>query len=203
LRRGGSSRIFSSLPAAQARGADQLPIPPAGRPAGNADRAVCAPRSEDGVAVVAKLMEEMMFRRSGSLLLMVALLGTAPLPLAAQGAPDLVGTWRGRAYGAHIGPNPYRVPEREGVNFPENALEFTYTITRQEGNRFAGEVSGGTAHRETLIGALQPDNRGGIMLDDDGQHTFTLRDPNTMDLCYHHSYPSSKIVACYAITRSR
>ncbi len=146
-----------------------------------------------------------MFCRSGSLLLTMALLGTAPLPLAAQEVPNLVGTWTGRSPAVHIGPTPYRDPEREGVNFPENALEFTYTITHQEGNRFTGvlSLSSGTAHRETLIGALQPDNRGGIMLDDDGQHTFTLRDPNTMDVCYHHSYPLTKVVACYTITRSR
>jgi len=146
--------------------------------------------------------EKTMFRHSGALLLAVALLGSAPLPLAAQGAPDLLGTWRGRGYAVHIGPSPYRAPQQEGVNFPDNAIELTYVITRQEGNRFAGELSGGT-HRETLIGALQPDNRGGIMLDDDGQYIFTMRDPDTMDLCYQHLYPSSKAVACFTITRSR
>jgi hypothetical protein len=119
-----------------------------------------------------------------------------------QQAPNMVGTWKGTAYAVHIGSNPYRVAEGNGVNFPSNGIEFTYVIREQHGNRFAGELSG-VKFKETIIGAIQPDNRGGIMLDDDGQYRFTLADPNTMDVCYSHLYPTSKIAACWRLTRSR
>ena len=52
-------------------------------------------------------------------------------------------------------------------------------------------------NKEKLIGALQPDNRGGIMLDDDGEYNFVLIDKNAMDLCYsHNSEAGKKLVAC-------
>ncbi len=46
--------------------------------------------------------------------------------------------------------------------------------------------------KETIIGAVQPDNKGGIFLDDDGQSAFVMIDPNAMDVCYHHRAPASK-----------
>jgi hypothetical protein len=116
-------------------------------------------------------------------------------------SPNLQGTWKGTAYAVHIGSNPYRTPDRNGPNLPENGVEFTYTITEQQGNRFAGTSSGGK-FSETVIGAISPDNRTGIMLDDDGTYTFTLRNSNTIDLCYQHSFATSRVVACYSVTRS-
>jgi hypothetical protein len=43
---------------------------------------------------------------------------------------------------------------------------------RDEGvwNSHAGDRS------ETLVGAISPNNQGGVMLDDDGQHPFTIRE---------------------------
>jgi hypothetical protein len=120
---------------------------------------------------------------------------------ATQAVPDLKGIWKGTAYAVHIGPNPYRTADQNGPVFPENGIEFTYTITDQVGNRFAGKSSNGK-YTETLIGALQPDNRGGVMLDDDGQYTFTVRDQNAIDMCYSHSYPKSKVVSCWTIVRT-
>ena len=131
-----------------------------------------------------------------------ALMGIVSLPIAAQEIPNLVGTWKGTGYGIHVGPTPYRTAEQTGVIFNTNPVEFTYTITEQQDNRFTGELSGGTV-TETLIGALQPDNRGGIMLDSDGQYSFTLRDPNTIDLCYSHLNPTSRVVGCMSLTRSQ
>ena len=79
---------------------------------------------------------------------------------------------------------------------------FTFAITGQQGNRFAGESSSGE-FRETLVGALRPDNEGGVILDDDGRYDFTLRDADTLDLCYSHSSQTSRVVACYTVTRAR
>ena len=40
---------------------------------------------------------------------------------------------------------------------------------------------------ETIIGTLRPPEfRSGIMLDNDGEYDFTLRDAKTMDVCYRH-----------------
>lgn len=143
----------------------------------------------------------MLYRRR-LLILACGLIVSMSLPATAQQPPNLVGTWKGMGNVAHIGPTPYRAAKGSGANLPANDIEFTYVITNQQGNRFAGESSAGK-FKETIIGAVQPDNRGGIMLDDDGQYFFTLVDPNTMDVCYNHHYPTSKAVGCFRVTRSR
>ena len=53
---------------------------------------------------------------------------------ASQDIPNLVGTWRGFGHAVHVGPNPYRSAEGSRVNFPANAIEFTYVIKEQHGN---------------------------------------------------------------------
>jgi hypothetical protein len=124
-------------------------------------------------------------------------------PAAAQGTiPDLVGTWRGTAQAVMVGHTPYRARQGEGAHFADAQVEFTYRITRQQGNRFIGELTAGE-RQETVIGAIQGDHRGGLMLDDDGQYAFTLRGPDSIDLCYAHSYPPSRVVACFTLTRQR
>lgn len=124
-----------------------------------------------------------------------------PLPALSQQV-SMVGTWKGPAHAVQIGSSPYRPVTGTGVTFPDNAIEFTLVIKEQHDNRFAGESVAANI-RETIIGALQPDNRGGIILDNDGQYTFALIDPDTIDVCYSHLYPSSKLAACYRLTRSR
>ena len=121
-------------------------------------------------------------------------------PAAAQDVPNLVGTWKGETQAVHIGPNPYRVPEHNGPNFPDNFIEFTYVVKEQHGTRFAGVTEG--KFIETFIGALKPpDFRSGIFIDDDGQYDFTLRDDTTIDMCYWHQYPTSKVVSCWTLTK--
>jgi hypothetical protein len=121
-------------------------------------------------------------------------------PALAQDTPNLVGTWKGSAYAVHIGATPYREANSPSVQFPGNAIEYTYAITEQRGQRFAGKMSGGR-FSETIIGALAPNNRTGMMLDDDGQYHLTLVDANTIDMCYTHLYPTSKVVACFQAKR--
>ena len=118
----------------------------------------------------------------------------------AQEIPDLVGTWEGETQAVYIGPNPYRLPEKTGPNFGDNFIKFTYVVKEQVGTRFAGETAG--AFTETFIGALKPpDYRSGIFVDLDGQYEFTLRDETTIDMCYWHQYPASKVVACWTLTK--
>jgi hypothetical protein len=149
--------------------------------------------------------------RKGNLLMhtfdcLICFAGALGLLIAATAAraedpPKLVGTWKGTAFAVHIGSNPYRAAERNGPNFPPNGIEFTYSITEQQGNRFAGTSTNGK-FTETLIGAISPDNRSGIILDDDGEYTFTVRDADTLDVCYRHSFPTSRVVGCWPLTRS-
>ena len=130
------------------------------------------------------------------------IIAMSALPAAAEDIPNLVGTWKGTAYAVHIGSNPYRVAQGTGPNFPDNGIEFTYVISEQHGNRFAGKMSGGI-FSETIIGAIEPDNKGGIMLDDDGQYQIKLVDADTMDICYSHQYPMNRVVACWQLKRKQ
>lgn len=118
---------------------------------------------------------------------------------SAQTPPNLVGTWKGKAEAVIIGANPYRVTETPGPNFG-GAMEFTYVIKQQQGTRFSGEMSAKVS--ETIIGTLRPPEfRSGIMLDNDGEYDFTLRDAKTMDVCYRHINMTSKAVACWTMEK--
>lgn len=131
---------------------------------------------------------------------LVGLALAAGTPAAAQEIPNLVGTWKGDARAVHIGPNPYRLPNGNEPTFGDNLVAFTYVVTQQEGTHFAGKTEGKFV--ETFIGGLKPpDYRSGIFIDDDGTYDFTLRDENTIDFCYHHLYPTSRVVSCFTITR--
>lgn len=130
-----------------------------------------------------------------------ALFAVSAAPALAADVPNLVGTWSGEAQAVIIGPNPYRIPDGEGPNFPEAKITFTYEIAQQEGTRFAGTMSGGK-FSESFIGALKPPAfDSGVIVDVDGQYDFTLRDPTTIDLCYTHVYPNTRAVACWTITK--
>jgi hypothetical protein len=119
----------------------------------------------------------------------------------AQSVPNLVGTWKGTAQAIQMGVNPYRAPPSSAPVFSTNPMEFTVTIVEQKDNRFTGKKAAGE-RSETLIGAISPNNQSGVILDDDGQYLFTLRDQNTLDVCYNHLNPSGKVVACYTWKRS-
>jgi hypothetical protein len=121
-------------------------------------------------------------------------------PVMAQDMPNVVGTWKGEAQAVQIGPNPYRVPDSDGAHFADQLIEFTYVVTQQEGARFAGHTEG--KFTEDFIGMLKPpEYRSGMFIDDDGQYDFTLRDDTTIDMCYWHQYPTSKVVACWTLTK--
>jgi len=120
----------------------------------------------------------------------------------AQEMFNLVGTWKGTAQAVHVGDNPYRATEGFGPSFSASAIEFTFTITDQRGNRFSGHSSDGK-RTETLIGAISPNNRSGVVVDDDGQYLFNVRDSDTLDVCYSHLNLSGKVASCYEWKRSK
>jgi len=140
-------------------------------------------------------------RRAGRLAFtVVALVGNASL-VQAQKPPNPVGTWKGQALAVGTGANPYRVQESNGPNFSKDMLEFTFNVTEQHDGRFAGSIQAGKG-TEALIGALRPPYyTEGVIVDDDGRYAFKLRDAGTIDLCYDHIYPKSKVVACYSLTK--
>lgn len=139
-------------------------------------------------------------RRIGCATLLSGFAAFAAGSARAEDPPNLIGTWKGSTQAVYIGSNPYRVAEKTGPNLSTTAIEFTYAITEQKGNVFAGTSSGGK-YSETLIGAISPDNRSGVMSDDDGQYVFTIRDGSTLDLCYQHSFPTSRVAACWSLKR--
>lgn len=132
--------------------------------------------------------------------LVAGAMGAVSDPARAQSAPNLVGTWKGMAQAVQMGVNPYRAPPSSAPVFSPSAMEFTITIAEQKDNRFTGKKTAGD-RSETLIGAISPTNQSGVMLDDDGQYLFTIRDANTLDVCYNHLNPSGKVVACYTWRR--
>jgi hypothetical protein len=133
-----------------------------------------------------------------ALILAGALLLAAP---AAAQPPGLIGTWKGAGYVVSLGPSHYRTTKDVEAAFPDKAVEFTYVIKEQHGHRFAGEMSSEKGKR-TFIGAMQQDNRGGIILDNNGQYIFTLIDPGTIDMCYSCQYPDNKQVVCFRLKRA-
>jgi hypothetical protein len=73
----------------------------------------------------------------------------------------------------------------------------SFVIKEQNGNRFSGTSTAGTL-TEALIGAISPDNKSGVVLDDDGEYLFTIRESDTLDACYRHRTSASRVVSCYA-----
>jgi hypothetical protein len=120
----------------------------------------------------------------------------------ADDVPNLVGTWKASAVAVKIGSNRYRPGESRDPTFASEPLELTFTITEQHDNRFVGKLRAGS-YDETVIGAISPNGRSGVMLDDDGRHDFTIRDADAIDLCYAHSLPNNRVVSCHTLTRQK
>lgn len=131
----------------------------------------------------------------------VLLVGGTHVAIAGD-VPSLVGTWKARATAVHIGHSPYRFAEKHGPIFGETEIEFVYTISEQKGQHFAGELHA-AGKSEVVIGSIQPDNTGGVMLDNDGQYIFTLRGADMIDTCYTHLTLSSKLAACFTLVREK
>jgi hypothetical protein len=142
-------------------------------------------------------------RLGASLLAMAALVTAAAPALAQQPPPNLVGTWKAVSPGAAVvGSNPYHPGATQAESHFTEPLEFTITISEQKANRFKGKLTDGK-RTENLIGAISPNNLVGVALDDDGQYVFTIRDIDTLDVCYSHATQGSKVAACFPWTRSK
>lgn len=141
-------------------------------------------------------------RRNSALAGLAAIVLIPSAAAHAQTVPNLVGTWKGAAQAVFLGSNPYRANRNPGANYSPDVREFTFVIKEQNDNRFSGESTDGKK-TEKLIGGISPDNKSGIVLDDDGQYVFTIRDNDTLDACYSHSNAKSKVVSCYSWKRQK
>jgi hypothetical protein len=123
-------------------------------------------------------------------------------PVLADDAPNMIGKWVGMVDSAvMVGNTPDRTAEPgKKITFATDTLAFTFDIKEQVGARFGGEMTA-PKRSETLIGHLYPDHKSGMMLDDDGQYFFNLSDASTMQVCYDHSKPDSKVIACWTARR--
>ena len=127
----------------------------------------------------------------------------ATAPAGAAEAPAMTGSWKGTVDSAVlVGKTPSRSCKTGKVTFANEGIDFTFEIKEQQGQRFGGTMVS-ARHSETLIGLLYPDNKGGMMLDDDGHYSFALTDPATMQVCYDHTKPSSKVIACWTATKAK
>ena len=86
--------------------------------------------------------------------LSIAALVAFTLPVWAEAAPNMIGTWKGIAEGAVlVGSSPYRSGEPGKATFSSKEVEFIFEIDKQEGGGFSGKMQGLT-RSETLIGHL-------------------------------------------------
>ena len=131
-------------------------------------------------------------------LLAIIVSGVVAGAAQAQDIPDLTGTWTGRGIGVAIGPNPH-ASGTTGTTFPE--VDFTVVIERQQDRRFVGSIASGE-RKEVIAGVIAPDLDEGVMVDEDGYYDFEIDDANTLELCYQHNTPDSRLAACYRLTRS-
>lgn len=141
--------------------------------------------------------------RHGVALLLTLLAGGA----AAQGVPDLRGTWNPRD-SAHIvegdsrhAPSGSTVVPGQDI-YRRNTSPFVFRIEGQDGRTFWGTLSSAQV-RERLIGALSVDGRRFVMADDDGHFDGVVVDGDTLDYCYYHIQPGHSAVACGLLVRQR
>lgn len=80
---------------------------------------------------------------------------------------------------------------------------FDYSIKRQDGRRFWGEIKSGD-RIEPVAGAMSLDGKTAYGADTDGHFHFTVRSAREMELCYTQAAisPDNQIVAtCFLIKR--
>jgi hypothetical protein len=103
---------------------------------------------------------------------------------------SLVGTWSGQRE---------RIRQAEGW---KDGLA-TLVITEQKGRTFTGHLIRANPsgdQTEPLWGAFTPGGRLMVAADEEGNYSFELVDPNTLDWCYVESKPSAAAV-CARVTR--
>jgi hypothetical protein len=140
-------------------------------------------------------------------------IGGLALVLAGAGAamaadvPDLKGTWV-PAEGAHIIDGPTRhmesgtAPVAADPTLHRDTSPFVFRFEGQDGRTFWGTMSSEKVS-EKLIGALSVDGKRFVLADEDGTFDGTVVDADTLDWCYTHVLPTSRVVGCGLLVRQK
>jgi hypothetical protein len=127
---------------------------------------------------------------------LLALFGFIPALALAQNAPNMIGTWTGTFNATVMGSAAHHInPKKSDTDITFNKVPFNLVISRQENLNFSGTLST-SAHKEVILGAITPDLQGGVMVDDDGTHTFKIIDSTTIQNCYVQ-LSKPKVAACW------
>lgn len=127
---------------------------------------------------------------------LIAVLGFVPALVFAQSVPNMMGTWTGTFNATILGKSAHHIiPNKGDKEIHFNKVPFTLVINRQEDMNFSGTLST-SKHKEVILGAITPDLQGGVMVDEDGTHSFKIIDPNTIQNCYVQ-LAKSKVAACW------
>lgn len=113
--------------------------------------------------------------------------------------PDLTGTWIcPHTIAIVVGSNPHK-PGQSGITYSD--VNSKIVIEEQKDRRFVGRVE--TSFRtERLVGVIAPDFENGAMVDEDGSYTYEVHDANTLEICYSHVLPDTRVVTCNNFTRT-
>jgi hypothetical protein len=127
---------------------------------------------------------------------LIVLVGFFPALVLAQNAPNMIGTWTGTFNATVMGSAAHHVlPNKKDKEIYFNKIPFTLDIDRQDGINFSGSLA--TKNRkEVILGAITPDFQGGVMVDEDGTHSFKIIDPTTIQNCYVQ-ISKPKVAACW------
>ena len=128
--------------------------------------------------------------------LLIAALALMPALVSAQNAPNMIGTWTGIFHAAIMGSGSHHlVPNKKDKDIHFNKIPFTLDIDRQDGVNFSGSLA--TKNRkEVIVGVIAPDFQGGVMVDEDGTHSFKIVDPTTIQNCYVQ-ISKPKVASCW------
>ncbi|MBU3567831.1 hypothetical protein [Polynucleobacter alcilacus] len=128
--------------------------------------------------------------------LVIAALALLPALVSAQNAPNMIGTWTGTFNATVMGSAAHHiVPNKKDKEIYFNKIPFALEIDRQEGINFSGLLTSKN-RKEVILGAITPDFQGGVMVDEDGTHTFKIIDPTTIQNCYVQ-ISKPKVAACW------
>jgi len=90
--------------------------------------------------------------------------------------------------------------ELRGASEPRlNSVEFTMTVDKQDGRRFAGTFSSPRGN-DKFVAAISRNNTI-FVVDDDGYTVGTVLAPNRMEWCYMHLSQATRLVSCTELTK--
>ena len=124
----------------------------------------------------------------------------------ADNAFSMVGTWKGLSNSTVKGSALHHEIDQNADKIRFVRTNFTLIVDAQEGQNFAGYlVSADNKDKEVVLGSLNANREGGVMVDNDGIYRFNVQSANQLEWCYAHAPESSNqhsgVAACIEVTR--